>query len=160
MATVALLARIAWVDLTEQKIRNHDVVVLLGLGCISLAVGWFETGLLWNAATGAAAGLVIFLLLIPFWLLRKVGAGDVKLLAVAPIICGGHDLLIFSLLLLATAMLTALMISNPLLLPEGMFRRYISMMERKGVVPFGVPISGALIGVLVLQAAMALRPHI
>ena len=44
---------------------------------------------------------------IPFWLLRKVGAGDVKLLAVAPITTGGDDLFLFSLLLLVAAAITA-----------------------------------------------------
>jgi hypothetical protein len=32
-----------------------------------------------------------------------------------------------------------------------MFRGYVLLMDRKGVVPFGVPIAAALIGVLLSQ---------
>jgi prepilin peptidase CpaA len=62
---------------------------------------------------------------------------------------------VFSLVLLVAAVVTALVIKNPFLLPEGMFRRYVQFFDRKQVVPFGVPISAALIVVLVLQIVRA-----
>ena len=39
-----------------------------------------------------------------------------------------------------------------MLLPAPLFRQYLQYFERKGVVPFGVPIAGALLGVEVLRA--------
>jgi prepilin peptidase CpaA len=80
-----------------------------------------------------------------------VGAGDVKFLAVAPMIAGGENLLLFAVVLLIAAAATAFIVRNPILLPEGLFRQYIQHLDRKRVVPFGVPISVALIVVLLLQ---------
>jgi prepilin peptidase CpaA len=148
---ILMLVRIGWGDLTEQRIANRDVLVLLALGILSLTLRWLDVRLLSDIVIAVAAGLMIFCLLIPFWLLRKVGAGDVKLLSVAPIVSGASGLLLFSLCLLVTAALTAFVVRNPLVLPEGMFRGYVLLMDRKGVVPFGVPIAVALIGVLLSQ---------
>jgi len=39
---------------------------------------------------------------------------------------------------------------NPFLLPAGAFRLYIQHLDRKGVVPFGVPISVAAICTIAL----------
>ena len=99
----------------------------------------------------AFAGLVLFVALFPFWALRKVGAGDVKLMAVTPFLIGGSDLIVFSALLLVFALATALIVKNPFMLPEGAFRLYVQHLDRKGVVPFGVPISVASICTLALQ---------
>ena len=166
--TIALLLRIAFIDFKTQKIANRDVmaVAVLGLSGLLLQVnptGGGGSGVLdqLNAVDGWAnmkvaviAGGLLFLFLIPFWLMRKVGAGDVKLMSVAPLVSGGEDLLAFSLLLLAFAALTAFMVKNPLLLPAPAFRHYVEHLDRKGVVPFGVPISASLIAVLLFQIYM------
>ena len=39
-----------------------------------------------------------------------------------------------------------------MLLPTPLFRQYLDHFERRGVVPFGVPIAASLIGVEVLRA--------
>lgn len=143
--TVPLLARVAWLDFTTQKIANRDVLLLLGLGLGSLALlslylrSWFDMGL------SAVAGLLLFVMLFPFWGLRKIGAGDVKLMAVTPFLIGGGNLVLFSVLLLIFALATAAMVRNPLMLPESAFRLFVQHLDRKGVVPFGVPISVAAI---------------
>jgi prepilin peptidase CpaA len=149
---VALLLRIAWTDFDTQKIKNRDVFTLAVLGVAGLALPATLSGS-WSSLTiGLIAGAVLFIAMLPLWLLRKIGAGDVKLLAVAPLIAGGDYLFAFALLLLFFAVLTALVVKNPLLLPASVFRRYIEALDRKGVVPFGVPISASLIGVLILQS--------
>ena len=147
---IPLLARIAWLDFTTQKIANRDVLLLLCLGAGSLLLLLLRSGSWLDMGLSAAAGLVLFLALFPFWLLRKIGAGDVKLMAVVPFLTGGNDLVVFSMLLLVFALVTAAAMKNPFLLPAGAFRVYVQHLDRKGVVPFGVPISVAAICTLVL----------
>lgn len=69
-----LLLAVAW-DVQTHRIPNPLVIggVLLGL-----ATAFLPNGIGWQSATfGSLAGLVIF---IPLYLLRILGAGDVKLL--------------------------------------------------------------------------------
>ncbi|MER8708329.1 MULTISPECIES: prepilin peptidase [unclassified Mesorhizobium] len=148
---VPLLARIAWLDFTTQKISNRDVLLLLCLGLGSLQVMSILSGSWWDMGLSAVAGLLLFVALFLLWAMRKVGAGDVKLMAVVSFLIGGGGLLVFSVLLLVFAFATALVVKNPLMLPEGAFRLYVQHLDRKGVVPFGVPISIAAICTLALQ---------
>ncbi|MEI9413387.1 prepilin peptidase [Mesorhizobium sp. Cs1321R2N1] len=147
----ALLARTGWLDFTTQKISNRDVLLLLCLGLGSLLLMSLRAGSWWDMGLSALAGLLLFLALFPFWLLRKIGAGDVKLLAVVPLLIGGSGLTVFSLLLMVFALATALVVKNPLLLPQSAFRVYIQHLDQRGVVPFGVPISAAAICTIALQ---------
>ncbi|RVD39628.1 prepilin peptidase [Mesorhizobium sp. M4A.F.Ca.ET.020.02.1.1] len=142
---IPLLVRIAWVDFTTQKISNQNVLLLLCLGLGSLQLLSVAAGSWWDMGLSALAGLLLFVVLFPFWTLRKVGAGDVKLMAVMPFLIGGSGLVVFSLLLLVCALITAVLVKNPFMLPAGMFRLYVQHLDRKGVVPFGVPISLAAI---------------
>lgn len=151
-----LLVRIAWDDFTTQRIANSNVLLLLSLGAASLFLAAFGENSWWNLAVSAIAGAVLFLFLFPFWLLRKIGAGDVKLMAVAPLVAGGNDLLVFALALLVFALLTAAVVKNPMLLPSPVFRAYVAHLDRQRVVPFGVPIAAALCLTIVLQAAASL----
>jgi prepilin peptidase CpaA len=153
---IPLLGRIAWIDFSTQRISNRDVLLLLclGLGALQLqslqAYSWFEMGL------SAFACVVLFLALFPFWLLHKIGAGDVKLMTVTPFLIGGSNLVTFSILLVIFAVATTALVKNPFLLPAGMFRHYVQHMDRKGVVPFGVPISAAAICTVALQIYQAI----
>ncbi|MES0043300.1 prepilin peptidase [Mesorhizobium sp. M0091] len=142
---IPLLARVAWVDFTTQKISNGIVLLLLGLGLGSLLLVAVQSGSWWDMGLSVAAGLLLFVVFFPFWALRKVGAGDVKLMAVMPLLVGGAGLVVFSLLLMVFAVAMAVVVVNPFLLPAGAFRVYVQHMDRKGVVPFGVPISIAAI---------------
>jgi prepilin peptidase CpaA len=94
---------------------------------------------------------LLFVLLFPFWLLKKIGARDVKLVAVAPFVSGGADLLVFAVALLVFALVTAAIVRNSMLLPSPAFRAYIKHLNRQRVVPFGVPISAALLVTIALQ---------
>ncbi|MER9690239.1 prepilin peptidase [Mesorhizobium sp. M0139] len=148
---IPLLARVAWVDFTTQKISNGIVLLLLGLGLGSLLLVAVQSGSWWDMGMSVAAGLLLFVVFFPFWALRKVGAGDVKLMAVMPLLVGGAGLVVFSLLLMVFAVAMAVVVVNPFLLPAGAFRVYVQHMDRKGVVPFGVPISAAAIGAIGFQ---------
>ncbi|TPO11079.1 prepilin peptidase [Mesorhizobium sp. B1-1-5] len=148
---ILLLGRIAWTDFSTQRISNRDVLLLLCLGLGTLqfqslqAHSWLEMGI------SAFGGLALFLALFPFWLLQKIGAGDVKLMSATPFLIGGSNLAMFSIFLLAFALATLAVVKNPFLLPAGMFRHYVQHMDRKGIVPFGVPISAAAICAVALQ---------
>ncbi|RUU98466.1 MAG: prepilin peptidase [Mesorhizobium sp.] len=148
---IPLLARIAWLDFTTQKISNQNVLLLLCLGLGSLQLLSVQSGSWWDMGLSAVASLLLFVALFPFWALRKVGGGDVKLMAVVPLLIGGSGLLVFSVLLLVFALATALIVKNPFMLPAGAFRLYVQHLDRKGVVPFGVPISLAAICTIVFQ---------
>ncbi|TPN28186.1 prepilin peptidase [Mesorhizobium sp. B2-3-3] len=148
---IPLLARIAWFDFTTQKITNRDVLLLLCLGAGSPLLLALQSRSWWDMGLGALGGLVLFVALFPFWVLRKVGAGDVKLMAVMPFLIGADGLVIFTVLLLFFAVATAILVKNPFMLPAGAFRLYVEHMDRKGVVPFGVPISAAAICTIALQ---------
>ncbi|CDX60174.1 Peptidase A24A prepilin type IV [Mesorhizobium plurifarium] len=146
-----LLARIAWSDFTTQRISNGNVLLLLCLGLGGLQFQALQTHSWLEMGISAFGGVALFVALFPFWLLRKIGAGDVKLMSVTPLLIGGSNLLVFAVLLLVFAIGTAALVKNPFLLPAGMFRHYVQHMDRNGVVPFGVPISGAAICALALQ---------
>ncbi|WP_378951607.1 prepilin peptidase [Mesorhizobium sp. ANAO-SY3R2] len=156
LLALPLLVRIAWGDFTTQRIANSNVLLLLCLGAASLLLAALAENSWWNLTLSAVAGAVLFLLLFPFWLLRRVGAGDVKLMAVAPLVAGGNDLLVFALALLVFALLTAAVVKNPMLLPSPAFRAYVEHLDRQRVVPFGVPIAAALFLTIVLQVAAKL----
>ncbi|RUV33243.1 prepilin peptidase [Mesorhizobium sp. M7A.F.Ca.MR.148.00.0.0] len=142
---IPLLARIAWVDFKTQKISNRDVLLLLCLGAGGLLLLSLQSGSWWDMGLSAGAGLLLFVVFLPFWALRKIGAGDVKLLAVVPFLISGAALAVFSVLLLVFALVTAAIVKNPFLLPAGAFRLVVQHLDRKGVVPFGVPIALAAI---------------
>ncbi|MER8395533.1 prepilin peptidase [Mesorhizobium sp. M1340] len=148
---ISLLARIAWLDFTTQKISNRDVLLVLCLGLGSQEFLSILTGSWWDMGLSALAGLLLLVALFPFWAMRKIGAGDVKLMTAVSFLIGGNGLVVFSVLLLVFALATALIVKNPFMLPAGAFRLYIQHLDRKGVVPFGVPISIAAICTIAFQ---------
>ncbi|WP_265517358.1 prepilin peptidase [Nitratireductor luteus] len=147
-----LLLRVAWSDLGRQKIANRDVLVIALVGA-GLLLQPAAGGSWANFAIGAAAGALFFLVLVPFWLIGKVGAGDVKLMGAAALVAGGDYLLSFALALIVFTLITALLVKMPMLLPETLYKRYVALFADNNVVPFGVPISAALLVVLLLQIA-------
>jgi prepilin peptidase CpaA len=76
---IALLATAAWTDLRTKRIPTALVYggALFALIYNGLFSPWREAGFLW-ALEGLGVGLA---LLLPFYLLRAMGAGDVKLMA-------------------------------------------------------------------------------
>jgi prepilin peptidase CpaA len=84
---------------------------------------------------------------------------SVKLMAVVPLLIGGSGLAVFSVLLLVFALAMALIVKNPFMLPAGAFRLYVQHLDRKGVVPFGVPISLAAICTIAFVIYVTLMSH-
>lgn len=154
LIAIGLLLRIAWRDVNVQKIANGDVIALAATGAAGLVVQSLAIGSWSTFLFSLLLGLALFAVLFPFWMWKKLGAGDVKLIAVVPLVIGIQDMLLFSIILLVATLIIVMLIRNPLLLPAPLFQKYLQVYERKGVVPFGVPISAALIGVLLLQIAV------
>lgn len=155
---VALLLRIAVVDFRTQRIANRDVLALAlaGSGLMLCRVLWrleqLQSGVWAELYLSLAMAAGLFLVLLPLWLMRKVGAGDVKLMAATPLVAGAPDMLMFAIFLMGFALVTVFFVKNPMLLPAPMFREYAAHFGRKGVVPFGVPICAALLAVVALRA--------
>lgn len=97
VAYAGLLLLAAGYDIWVRRIPNWTVVGLLGLFLVGLTQGWLASGVLSCLAAFALALLAGF----PMFVSRVMGAGDVKLLAVAALFAGMDNLL---LLAVATAL--------------------------------------------------------
>ena len=149
-AAIVLLIRVAVTDFRQHKIFNAELLSLLAL---ALAVVLTESLRLQStipALGAAAASAAIFVVLIGFWLARKVGAGDVKLFTIVPLLVGYSGALPMVLALLVFTLTTYLVMKFPALLPERWFRVYAQSLDSTGRVPFGVPIAAATILALLL----------
>lgn len=89
LACVPLLAAAAWSDVRERRIPNALVVTGLATGFALHGLHPFGSGVM-LALAGAAVGLAVFL---PLHLLRAMGAGDVKLMAMVGSFLGPFDIL-------------------------------------------------------------------
>lgn len=85
---------IAGSDLIARRVPNALLVVVVVLQCVLLAAGLAQVRWV-QAFTGLAAGLAG---LLPFYLLRMMGAGDVKFAAVIGLMCGPWTLFLTWLL--------------------------------------------------------------
>jgi prepilin peptidase CpaA len=148
-AAIVLLVKIAATDFRVQKIRNADLLPLLVIALAVRGLEYLRQPELVPLLTAVAIAVVLFLVLITFWLFGKVGAGDVKLLTIVPILVGVEGSGRFMIVLLVATALTAAVMKYPLLLPERLFRSYVATLAQSGRVPFGVPIaSAAIVGLL------------
>jgi prepilin peptidase CpaA len=150
-------------DFMTQKITNSSVgMLILTAGAIRAVdfiahhdqFGLDRTGII-NLEASAIMAVVFFIFMLVFWLMRKVGAGDVKLLSVTIFLIGFQFSMVFALLLLVCTILTYAIMKQPMLLPERMFREYVASLARFDKVPFGVPISTA--AVLTLAYAISTK---
>jgi prepilin peptidase CpaA len=86
---VACILVAGW-DLIARRVPNGLLIVIATLQCVLLVAGVAEVG--WfQAFTGLVAGLVG---LMPFYLSRMMGAGDVKFAAAIGLICGPWTLFV------------------------------------------------------------------
>jgi prepilin peptidase CpaA len=98
-----------------------------------------------------AAGLILFVLGVVFWLLRMMGAGDAKLYLPLGILIGWQGLLPFALLLLPVSILfLGVMAAGPRLLPgaSAVGVRMAEIRARRAI-PYGVPMAATAIAVLI-----------
>jgi prepilin peptidase CpaA len=85
-----LLVTAAVIDVRKQRIPNWLTIagLLFGLGYSAFVPFYMKHGFLWSLG-GAAIG---FGILFPMWLLHLLGAGDVKLMAMAGALLGADEI--------------------------------------------------------------------
>jgi len=140
-----LLVYAAVIDVRSHRIPNRLVLAGLAFGLVySVFVPfWGKHGFLW-ALGGAAIG---FGVLFPFWLLRMMGAGDVKLMAAVGSLLGLQAIPMALLISLATSSVFAIAFS----LHKGKLREMLAnvgRMLRVGSIAMamGAPVSMAQSG--------------
>jgi prepilin peptidase CpaA len=141
---VVLLLWIVRTDIASLKITNRSILIL---AVIYVA---------WAAATGftsiwgdLAAGTILFALALVLWLLRMMGAGDVKLYAVIGCLVGIDLLFVYTLLLLAVSVILVIAIQT---LGRSPRATRLREMKTSGKVPYSVPICAAAIPAVLLRA--------
>lgn len=150
-ASLIFLCRIAWVDFMTLRIRNTDVMVLLGMAL-----------LLWLARSGGRewidllAGVFLFLLGFVFWALRMMGAGDAKLFLPLGVLIGWSNLMVFAIALLPASLLTLGIFLVARFLPEGgLVGGRVRQIARTRGVPYAVPLLLATIPALLPQLGIS-----
>ena len=140
-----LLVYAAVIDIRSHRIPNRLVLAGLAFGLIYSAFVpfWGKHGFLWSLG-GAAIG---FGVLFPFWLLRMMGAGDVKLMAAVGSLLGLQAIPMALLVSLATSSVFAIAFS----LHKGKLREMLAnvgRMLRVGSIAMamGAPVSMAQSG--------------
>jgi prepilin peptidase CpaA len=149
-AAILMLARIAYVDFLTLRIRNEHVLALFAVALAILVFDYMQSKDIARAGILVAASALVFILLVIFWMLRKVGAGDVKLLAIMPLLVGLNSSITFVLALLVLTLLIYGAMKFPMLLPAQLYRVQLDAMRRDGKIPFGVPIALAAIAALLI----------
>jgi prepilin peptidase CpaA len=157
--SIIVLAYIASSDFTTQKIRNEQLLYLLAGAAILVLLRYEQGGDLQSLLVPAAIAAVLFAVLFVFWLLGKVGAGDVKLLGIVPLIVGVEGSLTFMAGLLLLTFVTYFIMKFPILVPQAWFRSYLTGLGKTGRVPFGVPISVAAVVALLVPLSIMGTPH-
>jgi prepilin peptidase CpaA len=155
---IVILIAIARSDFNTQKIRNQDLAYLLMASLALCAVRFAAGQSTWAVLLEAAAGAGLFAVLFLFWMLRKLGAGDVKLLAIVPLVVGMEGAMTFTVGLLALTTLTYALTKFPVLVPQRWFKNYLVGLGRTGRIPFGVPISAATAIALLLPLSFYQPP--
>ena len=151
---IVVLGVIAVSDFTTQKIRNRHLVYLL-LAALALCSVRLASGMAMSfVAMEFGTAALLFVVLIIFWLLGKLGAGDVKLLVIIPLIVGIEGSLTFSVGLLVLTSVIFFLSKFPVFVPKRWFKTYLVGLGRTGRIPFGVPISFAAALALLIPVSL------
>jgi prepilin peptidase CpaA len=89
---VPFCALIVFSDISARRVPNSLLAITLLLGAVLLCTQWAlgQTGAPWEAPVGLVIGLIV---LLPFYAIRWMGAGDVKLFATFGFLLGAKALL-------------------------------------------------------------------
>ncbi len=141
LAAVALLIYIAWYDFNNLTIRNTSVLLLLGLYLIWVALTGFQT-----FVGDLGVGVLLFILGLVMWLVRLMGAGDVKLYFGLGLFMGINTASLFAILLLITtiAFLLVMVIASKSGAKSGIPGR-LREIRTSGKAPYAVPMCLAAI---------------
>jgi prepilin peptidase CpaA len=156
---IIVLAYVASSDFTTQKIRNQQLLYLVAGAVMLTLLRYLQGSDLHSMLISAAIAAVLFAVLFIFGLVGKVGAGDVKLLGIVPLIVGVEGSLTFMAGLLVLTFATYFAMMFPILVPQAWFRTYLTGLGKTGRVPFGVPISIAAIVALLIPLSIMGPPH-
>lgn len=149
IAVILQLLRIAWGDARRLKIRNVDVLVLT-----ALALGLSASRAGHAILPDLAAGAMLFLLGLVFWLLRMMGAGDAKLYFPLGVVIGWGGLAFYALALIPASLLLWLSVRlGPAILPEGALRARLAHFASTRRYPYAVPMIAAALVALALRGA-------
>lgn len=155
---VLMLARIGVSDFLTQRIRNDHMWQLFAVAIATLLITYTGNRDAFAAGLALAMSIVLFVILLAFWLLGKVGAGDVKLLATVPLLLGYGGSVPFIMALLVFTFVVYFIMKFPIILPQRWFRGYVQSIAASGRVPFGVPIAAAAIVAVLIPANLLLGP--
>lgn len=154
---LALLAVAAWVDVRSQRIPNLLVVCGLVVGIVGN--GTIVSGGWTFALLGASIGFLLFL---PLYMLRAMGAGDVKLMAMVGAFLGPAGAIIAVLLsfaaggVLACAYAVARGTARRLLINLASIVRGAALTAATGVGGFGAPAPDTSAGKFPYSVAIAI----
>ena len=148
---IALFVRIGLRDMEIQKIANNDILALAVVGLANTCLLYLQPASAPSAWMGPVMGLALFVALFPFWLIGKIGAGDVKLLAVVPMVIGMQHIAEFGLLFLSFVSINVFIMRGTVLDGIPQVQRYVEFFGNRGIIPFGVPVSAAACIVLMVQ---------
>ena len=115
------------------------MLALLAVALATLALSIVRTSSVFGAAISVATAAALFAVMFLFWLGRKVGAGDVKLFGIVPMLVGYEAMLPMALATVVFSAALIFVMKYPVLLPERLFRTYVASMDATGRIPFGVP---------------------
>ena len=135
--TAAVLFYAAWNDLRRFRIPNELVGALAVLYLIHAIVSGRWNEIPWNAALA----FLMFLIMLIFYVRKTMGGGDLKLLTVGFLWAGFSCALLFTILLLAFALVHAFLVQMGFVNAIG---------EDGRRVPLAPAIAAALIGIFML----------
>lgn len=159
IAAIACLLYIGWRDFVTLKISNKIVGVLLALYVCYTALRFFGGTLDRGAVVDELlAGAILFGLTFVFWLLGKIGAGDVKLYLPVGLFIGLNGLLPYAVFLAVFSILALLVIKvgGRFLPGKTFFGARLKELRGLGKVPYGVPMGLAAVAVMIGERAATL----
>lgn len=148
IAIIAMLLRVCIVDFRTLQISNRSVLVLIGLYVLWLIAVGAET-----LATDLLIGAVLFGIAFVMWLLRAMGAGDVKLYFALGLLLGIQAVGPFVVLLILVSLLfwLTLLVATRATAPASQTLDRLRYFRTKGVVPYGVIMTIAAIPPLLFR---------
>jgi prepilin peptidase CpaA len=148
-ACLGFLLRIAWHDFQTFRIRNNDVLILCAMVLGVMVLRGFA-----GAVADLMAGLLLFGLGFVLWMLRLMGAGDVKLYLPLGVLVGWALLPIYVVFLLvgSLGLMIAVLMARRFPSRRGVIRARLSEIASTKSVPYAVPMVFAAIMTLLPQA--------